>query len=94
MDHVLLQFERDRGLAYLSRALGITFNTRITFDQIPEGDTEIRAFLKLEGTPRRAFDFAIESTIAKVTRRFLQGLKTDSEWETFREQQRSRSGLV
>ena len=86
VDQVLAHFERDRELAYISHVFGMTFSTRLTFRAISEEQTEIYVFMEVVGIPWRLFNFAIEPTIDKTTRRFFEGLTRDCEWAALQAQ--------
>jgi hypothetical protein len=79
VDQVVLHCTANDSVSYLSHALGITTETRITFRRISEGQTVIWVRLQMVGKVSRALGFAIEPVILKTTKQYFEDLRRDCE---------------
>lgn len=75
VDQVLMHFEPNRRVDFLSHFGGITLETRVIFRGLSDLETEIRVQLEFVGVFSRVVGFAIESAIAQSTRQFFEDLK-------------------
>ncbi len=78
VDQVVLEFERNRSVSYISHVYGITCHTRVSFAAIA-GGTSVGVSMELVGMVSRALGFAIEPAIEKTTRRFFLELRRECE---------------
>ena len=79
IDQVLLHFERNRKVVYISHVLGITIETQVTFFPLNETQSAIHVAMQLVGTVSRALGFAIEPVIERSTRDFFAELVRECE---------------
>jgi hypothetical protein len=66
-------------VSYLSHALGITCETRVTFTSVSVRETAVNVVVQLAGTASRALDFALAPVIAHATKGFFDELRKDCE---------------
>ena len=79
IDQVLLHFERNRKVVYISHVLGITIETQVTFFPANETQSAIHVAMKLVGTVSRALGFAVEPMIERSTKEFFAELVQECE---------------
>ena len=79
MDQVLLHFEPERRLTYLSHFFGITLETRLSFRAIPGGKTQIQVRGEFIGVASRSFGFAFGPAIEGGSRDFIENLNRECE---------------
>jgi hypothetical protein len=78
-DQVLLHFESNRHVAYISHFFGITFETRLTFRAVSDHETQIHIRGEFVGVASRAFSFALGPAIERGTQEFVEALKRECE---------------
>jgi hypothetical protein len=79
IDQVLLHFERDHRVAYMSHFFGISLETRVTFRALSARETEIHVRGEFVGVASRTFSFAMGSAIESSTRHFVESLNLECE---------------
>lgn len=79
VDQVVQEFVAQDRISFLSHALGITTETRITFRRIAQDRTLIRVAMEMVGTVSRALGFAIEPVILKTTKHYFEDLRQECE---------------
>ena len=77
MDQLLLHFEPQRSIAYLSHFLGITLETRLGFRAISDVKTELQVRAEFIGVASRTFGFALGPAIQHGTREFIENLNKE-----------------
>jgi Polyketide cyclase / dehydrase and lipid transport len=75
VDQVLMHFEPNHQVDFVSHFSGITLQTRVTFQALSERKTEIEAQLEFIGVFSRIAGFAVETAIERRTRQFFEDLK-------------------
>ncbi len=81
IDQVVQHFTALESVSYISHVLGITAETRVTFQRLSGGQTAIYVGMQLVGTVSRSLGFAIEPVIAKTTKEFFEELRRECELE-------------
>jgi len=81
IDQVVQHFSALESVSYISHVLGITAETRVTFQRISTTQTAIHVGMHLVGTVSRSLGFAIEPVIAKATKGFFEELRRECEAE-------------
>jgi hypothetical protein len=79
VDQVVQHFAPNESVSYLSHALGITCETRVTFTSVSVRETAVNVVVQLAGTASRALDFALAPVIAHATKGFFEELRKDCE---------------
>jgi hypothetical protein len=79
MDQVLLRYEPERRLTYLSHFFGVTLETRLSFRAISDFETEIHVRAEFVGVASRTFGFALGPAIEQGTRAFIENLNKECE---------------
>jgi len=79
IDQVVQHCVANHSVSYLSHALGITTETRITFRRISDAQTVIGVGMQMVGTVSRALGFAIEPVIFKTTKQYFEDLRRECE---------------
>jgi hypothetical protein len=79
VDQVVLHCTANDSVSYLSHALGITTETRITFRRTPEAQTSVLVRMQMVGKVSRALGFAIEPVILKTTKQYFEDLRRECE---------------
>jgi hypothetical protein len=79
VDQVVQHFAPNESVSYLSHALGITCETRVTFTSVSVRETAVNVVVQLAGTASRALDFALAPVIAHATKGFFDELRKDCE---------------
>lgn len=79
VDQVVQHFAPNESVSYLSHALGITCETRVTFTSVSVHETAVNVVVQLAGTASRALDFALAPVIAHATKGFFEELRKDCE---------------
>jgi len=74
LDQVVMHFEPNRRVEFLSHGGGITLQTRVTFQALSENRTEIKLQLEFVGVFSRIAGFAIEPAIERGSRQFFEDL--------------------
>jgi len=94
-DQVLLEFEPNRRLAYLSHFLGITLESRVAFRAVSDRETEIHARLEVVGDASRELGFDVAPVMESSTRKFFDDLSAECERVArSEEKQKTRHGLL
>jgi hypothetical protein len=75
VDQVLMHFQPNRQVEFISHFGGVTLQTRLTFQALSERETEIQAQLEFVGVLSRIAGFAIDTAIQESTRKFFEDLK-------------------
>ncbi len=75
VDQVLMHFDPNRRVDFLSHFGGITLETRVIFQALSERETAIQVQLEFVGVFSRIAGFAIERAIEQSTRQFFEDLK-------------------
>jgi len=75
VDQVLMHFEPNRRVDFLSHFGGVTLQTEVYFRAQSENETEIRVQLEFVGVFSRIAGFAIETAIERSTQVFFDDLK-------------------
>jgi uncharacterized membrane protein len=75
VDQVLMHFEPNRRVDFLSHFGGVTLQTEVNFRALAENETEIHVRLEFVGVFSRIAGFAIETAIERRTRQFFEDLK-------------------
>jgi uncharacterized membrane protein len=75
VDQVLIRFEPNRRVDFLSHFGGITLQTRVVFHALSDLQTEIQVHLEFGGVFSRIAGFAIDTAIQRSTRLFFEDLK-------------------
>jgi hypothetical protein len=75
VDQVLMHFQPDRRVDFISHFGGITLQTGVTFQALSENETEIKVQLEFIGVFSRIAGFAVETAIERSTRLFFEDLK-------------------
>jgi Polyketide cyclase / dehydrase and lipid transport len=78
-DQVVLHFEPNRRVAYMSHFFGITLETRLTFRAISDHATEIHMRGEFVGAASRTFGFALGPAIERGTLAFVEALNRECE---------------
>lgn len=79
VDQVVQHFALNESVSYLSHAMGITCETRVTFTPVSVRQTAVNVVVQLAGTASRALDFALTPVIAHATKGFFEELRKDCE---------------
>ena len=79
VDQVVQHFAPNESVSYLSHALGITCETRVTFTSVSVRETAVNVVVQLAGTASRALDFVLAPVIAHATKGFFEELRKDCE---------------
>jgi hypothetical protein len=85
IDQVVQHFSPLESVSYISHVLGITAETRVTFQRVSNSQTTIYVGMQLVGTVSRSLGFAIEPVIAKATKGFFEELRRECEAEIKKE---------
>jgi hypothetical protein len=85
IDQVVQHFSPLESVSYISHVLGITAETRVTFQRVSNRQTTIHVGMHLVGTVSRSLGFAIEPVIAKATKGFFEELRRECEAEIKKE---------
>lgn len=75
IDQVLMRFEPNRRVEFLSHFGGITLQTRVAFLALSEKETEVQVQLEFVGVFSRIAGFAVDTAIERSTRLFFEDLK-------------------
>lgn len=75
VDQVLMRFEPNRRVDFLSHFGGVTLQTEVYFRALSDNETEIRVHLEFVGVFSRIAGFAIETAIERSTQLFFDDLK-------------------
>ncbi len=75
VDQVLMRFEPNSRVDFLSHFGGVTLQTEVYFRPLSENETEIRVQLEFVGVFSRIAGFAIETAIQRSTQLFFDDLK-------------------
>jgi hypothetical protein len=75
VDQVLMHFEPNRRVDFLSHFGGITLETKVIFQPLSERETGIQVQLQFVGVFSRIAGFAVERAIEQSTRQFFEDLK-------------------
>jgi uncharacterized membrane protein len=75
VDQVLMHFEPNRRVEFLSHFAGITLQTRVNFQALSERETEIRVQAEFVGVFSQLAGLAIEAAIQRRSRQFFDDLK-------------------
>jgi hypothetical protein len=78
-DQVLLHFETNRRIAYISHFFGITLETRLSFRALSEQSSEVHVRAEFVGVASRTFGFALGPAIDRGTTDFIEALKKECE---------------
>jgi hypothetical protein len=79
VDQVLLHYEPDRRVDFISHFGGITMQSQVRFRALSDNLTEIESQLEFIGTFSRIASFAVGSAIEYGAKRFYQDLKQECE---------------
>lgn len=79
VDQVLMHFEPNRRVEFISHFAGVTLETRMIFRAASERETEIDVQLEFVGVFSRIAGFAIDKAIQESTRKFFEDLKRECE---------------
>ena len=79
MDQLLLHFEPQRRIAYLSHFFGITLETRLGFRAVSDVKTELQVRAEFIGVASQTFGFALGPAIQHGTREFIENLNKECE---------------
>lgn len=79
VDQVLMHFESNRRVEFISHFAGVTLETRVIFRAASERETEIDVQLEFVGVFSRIAGFAIDKAIQESTRKFFEDLKRECE---------------
>jgi hypothetical protein len=79
VDQVLMHFEPERRVEFISHFTGVTLETRVTFRAASERETGIEVDLEFVGVFSRIAGFAIDKAIQESTRKFFEDLKRECE---------------
>jgi hypothetical protein len=79
VDQVLMHFEPNQRVDFISHFAGVTLQTRVTFRAVSELETEIETQLEFVGVFSRIAGFAIDKAIHESTRKFFEDLKRECE---------------
>jgi hypothetical protein len=75
VDQVLMHFQPNRQVEFISHFGGVTLQTRVIFQVLSERETEIQVQLEFVGVFSRIAGFAIDTAIQESTRKFFEDLK-------------------
>jgi hypothetical protein len=78
-DQVLLHFETNRRIAYMSHFFGITLETRLSFRALSDDAAEVHVRAEFVGVASRTFGFALGPAIERGTTTFIEALKKECE---------------
>jgi Polyketide cyclase / dehydrase and lipid transport len=76
-DQVLVHFERNRYVAFVSNLYGVSCETRVEFTPLTDATTAVHVTLVVGGTALRHLGFALEPVMEKATREFFEDLKQE-----------------
>ncbi|HUO13467.1 MAG TPA: SRPBCC family protein [Verrucomicrobiae bacterium] len=79
IDQVVLHFERNHSVAYISHVFGMTCETQVMFTPIAAEQTAVNVRVNIVGAVSRVLGFAIEPEIEKATKRFFEDLRRECE---------------
>ncbi len=79
IDQVVLEFQPNQSVVYISHVLGITSESRIQFIPVSAIRTVIKVKLQMVGTVSRVLGFAVEPTIERAAKDFFDELRRDAE---------------
>jgi len=83
IDQVLIAYEVNRLVGFISHFGGITMQTETQFRQLSEALTELRHKSEFVGTFSRIASFPLRTAIEFGTRRFLDDLKRECEGDRY-----------
>jgi hypothetical protein len=78
-DQVLLHFEPNSSIAYMTHFFGITLETRLAFRAVSDHKTEVHMRGEFVGVASRVFGFAIGPRIQRGTHAFVEALNKECE---------------
>jgi hypothetical protein len=78
-DQVLLHFESNSRVAYMTHFFGITLETRLAFRAVSDHETEVHMRGEFVGVASRVFGFAIGPRIERGTHAFVEALNKECE---------------